>query len=86
LLLQDEFTAKDISRILGVREKEVFDHLLHVRRSAGPSATIVSKPARCMNCDFVFKKRDRVTTPGKCPVCKSERISEPLFKISTKKG
>jgi predicted Zn-ribbon and HTH transcriptional regulator len=82
MLRQDEYTAKDISRILGIREKEVYEHLPHVQRSLGNAVSLIVEPARCMECDFIFTKRKRVTTPGRCPVCRSERISEPVFKIT----
>lgn len=85
MLRQDEYTAKDISRILGIREKEVYEHLPHVQRSLGNTVSFIAHPARCMDCDFVFRKRSRFTTPGRCPVCRSERISEPIFSISRKK-
>jgi predicted Zn-ribbon and HTH transcriptional regulator len=41
----------------------------------------VVEPARCQVCGFVFKKRDRLTSPGRCPSCRSSRIEEPLFTI-----
>jgi predicted Zn-ribbon and HTH transcriptional regulator len=84
LLKQGEFTAKDLSRILGIREKEVYEHLPHVERSARNSVQFIYRPASCLDCDFVFKKRRRFTRPGRCPVCRSERISEPAFRITEK--
>ena len=82
LLKQEQHTAKDISRILGIREKEVYEHLVHVQRSMGNGVNLVSQPARCLNCEYVFRKRERLTTPGRCPVCRSERVSEPVFAIT----
>lgn len=38
-------------------------------------------PAECRNCGFVFAKRERLTSPGKCPVCRNEAILDPLFRI-----
>jgi len=38
-------------------------------------------PAECRSCGFVFSKRDRLTPPGKCPICRCETIFEPLFAI-----
>jgi len=37
--------------------------------------------AECRSCGFVFTKRDRLATPGKCPICRCESISEPFFTI-----
>ncbi|MBA3060962.1 MAG: transcriptional regulator, partial [Nitrospirae bacterium] len=38
-------------------------------------------PAECAKCSFVFRKRERLKKPGKCPICRSEFIQEPLFLI-----
>jgi transcriptional regulator len=79
MLKDDEFTARDISRILGITEKEVYEHLPHVERSAGPGVNLIIDPARCLKCGFVFIKRKRFTSPGRCPVCRSESISQPVY-------
>ncbi|AFM23072.1 transcriptional regulator [Desulfomonile tiedjei] len=79
LLKAGEFTARDISRILHISEKEVYEHLPHVEKSLGNEHNLIAKPAACLDCGFVFKKRTRFTTPGKCPVCKSEGITPPIF-------
>jgi predicted Zn-ribbon and HTH transcriptional regulator len=79
LLKAGEFTARDISRILHISEKEVYEHLPHVEKSLGNEYNLIAKPAACLDCGFVFKKRTRFTTPGKCPICKSEGISPPVF-------
>ena len=82
MLREGEYTAKDISRRLGIRERDVYEHLVHVQRSRRSGVHLVSQPARCLNCDYVFIKRERLTTPGRCPVCRSERVSEPMFRIT----
>ncbi len=75
-------SAKDISAQVRISEKEVYVHLEHVRMSAGRGHhEFVVTPAQCKKCGFEFKKRDRLTKPGKCPVCRSETIEEPLFSI-----
>jgi predicted Zn-ribbon and HTH transcriptional regulator len=42
-----------------------------------------TEPARCTACGFVFGDRAerRLHTPSRCPRCRSERISEPRFRI-----
>jgi transcriptional regulator len=85
MLRDGEFTARDISQILGIREKEVYEHLPHVERSAGPGENLIVQPARCMNCGFVFAKRKRFTSPGRCPVCRSESISRPVYGMRGKR-
>jgi len=82
-LLSDEtVTALDISREVRIPEREVSGHLEHIRRTlrtTGLRLHVV--PAECGECGFVFHKRERLTKPGKCPVCRSGHISEPLFSI-----
>jgi predicted Zn-ribbon and HTH transcriptional regulator len=73
--------ALGISKLFGIKEKEVLDHLQHIAKSAHPKRLTV-EPASCKQCGFSFKKRTRLNTPGRCPVCKSESISPPRFKIS----
>ena len=82
-------TARDISRAVGIREKEVLDHLPHVARTVNSSkeastVRFVVQPSECVSCGFVFKKRDRLKTPSKCPVCRSEEITEMRFGIIDK--
>jgi len=75
-------SAKDISGEVHISEKDVYDHLEHIERSAhatGHHLTII--PAECEKCGFVFRKRERLRKPGRCPVCKEEKIQEPLFEI-----
>jgi predicted Zn-ribbon and HTH transcriptional regulator len=80
-LESSHLTAGELSRLIGVSEKEVYEHLPHVRKSLGRKRSIVVKPAQCLACGFQFKKRDRCTPPGRCPVCRSGRISESVFGI-----
>jgi predicted Zn-ribbon and HTH transcriptional regulator len=81
MLLAGEYSARDISQALSIKEKEVYEHQPHVERSFGNGLSIISKPARCLDCGFVFRKRTRFTAPGKCPVCRSESISPPQYGI-----
>jgi predicted Zn-ribbon and HTH transcriptional regulator len=81
-LLQGDFSSISLSKLLGIKEKDVLDNLPHVRKSLGKGYEIISEPARCLDCGFVFRKRERVSTPGRCPVCRSEAIAPPLFGIS----
>jgi len=72
--------ALEISKLFGIKEREVPDHLQHIARSIRPKK-LTAEPATCRQCGFLFKKRTRLTTPGRCPVYKSESISPPRFKI-----
>jgi transcriptional regulator len=82
LILDEPLSALEISVQAHITEKDVYSHLEHIRHSlhAGGSNLVVI-PAECRSCGFVFTKRDRLTTPGKCPICRCETIFEPLFAI-----
>jgi len=75
--------AKELSVLVRISEKEVYEHLEHIRMSMGRGEhELVVTPARCRKCGFVFRKRDRLNKPGKCPVCRNETIEEPFFSIT----
>ncbi len=85
LLREHELTAKDISFEVGITEKQVCEHLRHIRLSLQRSGTpLVVTPARCRRCGFVFRKRERLGKPGRCPACKGESIEEPMFEVRAK--
>ena len=79
LLQANTLSAKDISSEVGISEREVYEHLEHIHRTTH-EYFIVTPPA-CRKCGFVFRKRERLKKPGKCPVCRSELIQEPVFSI-----
>jgi transcriptional regulator len=81
VLKEQEVTAKEISQAVGIREKEVYDHLAHISRSRSLGGTFLLIPSTCRECGHVFKKRDRLTPPGRCFLCRSEAISPPRFMI-----
>ena len=85
LLKDNVLSAKDVSGSVGVPVKEVYEHLDHIQKSIGKGGRSLRViPAECKKCGFVFKKRERLKKPGKCPVCRSESIEEPLFSIREK--
>lgn len=82
LLEAGELSARDLSRCLGIREKEVYAHLGHIARSIeAQGKKVVIRPSRCLNCGFVFCDRRRFTRPGRCPRCKATRLEAPLFSV-----
>lgn len=84
VLERNTLSAKEISGIVRASEKEVYEHLAHIQKTVskqGDKLKIV--PAECNKCGFEFKKRERLKKPGKCPVCRSETIREPLFSIES---
>lgn len=82
LLSERSLTARQISAQIGIPEKEVYAHLPHVRKSAERSGgRFRVTPAECNRCGYSFRKRDRPERPGRCPICRGESITEPLFAI-----
>ncbi len=75
-------TARELSALVGIPEREVAGHLEHIQKTLAQSGRhLVIQPAECKKCGFVFKKREKFVRPGKCPVCRGESIREPLFSI-----
>lgn len=70
-------TAKDISKALGIAEKDVYAHMEHVARSAGKDFRVILP--QCRKCGFTFSKK--TGKPSKCPECQSTWISEPEYYI-----
>ncbi len=77
-------SAKDISVNIGISIREVYEHLDHIQKTLNvKSRRLFVTPAECKKCGFIFRKRERLRRPGKCPVCRSESIEEPLFSSGT---
>lgn len=82
LLREEELDAKDLSGLLSIREKDVYEHLPHVVRSLGASdEELVVTPYCCLKCDYVFKKRSRLDRPGRCPRCKDGHIRMATYMV-----
>lgn len=82
LLTEGEYGIRDISQIVGIREKEVYDHLGHIARSLKTrKRKLRLTPPRCIACNFRFKDRKKFNRPSKCPLCRNQRISEPRYRV-----
>ena len=82
LLLERDMTTGEISRAVGIREKEVALHLSHIARSVSAKGnTLVIRPFQCLSCGYEFKERKRYTRPGRCPKCKGTHVENPIFRI-----
>ena len=83
LLSQYEMDARELLQELGVREKEVYDHLAHVGRSVkAEKKKLIIHPSRCLQCGFVFEDRKRFTRPSRCPKCRQTHLQSPRYRIS----
>jgi predicted Zn-ribbon and HTH transcriptional regulator len=82
LLETGPHTAKEISFAVRLPEKDLESHLERLQKSLHAEGhRLIQIPAECRACGFVFRKRDRLKAPSRCPVCKGESISDPSFRI-----
>jgi len=82
ILSKGEFSAIELSQDLGIREKEVYEHLPHIARSVvSQGKELVILPSSCLKCGYVFEGRKRFTKPGHCPQCRGTHIQRPKFEI-----
>ena len=75
-------SVSSIARELGLKRGDVdddFRHLIRSARAAGHQVAI--EPARCRACGFTFGE-EKLSKPGKCPVCRGTRIFEAQVSIS----
>jgi len=84
LLKEDRWTSLDLSAQLHIAEQEVFDHLEHVKKSLAHkqgTSGLVARPYACLSCGYVFKKRNRLDRPGRCPQCRRSHIRMAEFSL-----
>jgi len=74
-------SVRDISQALGLSERDVLGHLVHVERGLRREKGFQVEAARCASCDFSFAKRSRIRAPSRCPVCRGTRIHGPRFRV-----
>ncbi len=80
VLQHDAYTPRELADEVGIRVRDVIDHLGHIRRSHKHDFRI--EPACCTKCRFIFSDRNRLHTPSRCPKCRNERITEPRFSLA----
>jgi len=86
LLREGPLSGRTISNELRIPERDVYEHLEHIRKTMNKGEyKLVVLPARCNKCGFVFRKRGRLKKPGKCPLCRSESVEEPVFSVESRK-
>jgi predicted Zn-ribbon and HTH transcriptional regulator len=75
-------TVDDLARKVGAPAKSVLADLEHVRRGLKGGDAWRVHEAACLSCGFVFRGRERLATPSRCPECRSEDIEDPRFEIA----
>lgn len=84
LLLRETLSFRELRGLLGLSVRRLEEELRHVERSArGRRERLWIDPPRCLACGFVFRDREarHLHAPGRCPGCRSERITEPSFRL-----
>lgn len=77
-------SARDLSRLVGLAEKEVAGHLAHLAKSLpAHGERLLVTPAECLACGYAFPSRTRLTRPSRCPQCHGTHLAEPRFRLST---
>ena len=76
-------TARDLSTLVHIREKDVVPHLEHLEKSLRRSRQrLLIEPAECLQCGFRFEERRRLSKPSACPRCRCQRIDPPVFRLA----
>jgi hypothetical protein len=84
LLLREEIAFDTLRALLGLSVRDLEDELLHVAHSArSRGERLVVSPPSCLACGHQFRDREsrHLHAPGRCPACRSERISDPSFRL-----
>lgn len=80
LLSKQAMTVRELAEFFHADARDILIDLEHIAKSVRPKLEM--EPSSCKSCGFVFKKRERHKRPSRCPECKAEKITEPIFSIS----
>ena len=83
LLSGTRLSAYQLAQMLGIPERQVEDHLVHVVKTIARDRkrSFILEPSTCPECHFIFQDRRKLTRPSRCPRCRSESITAPRFGI-----
>ncbi len=82
LLSKQSMTVRELAELFHADARDILIDLEHIAQSVRPSRLIM-EPSSCKSCGFLFKKRERHKRPSKCPECKNEKITEPVFSVES---
>ena len=83
VLKKKSMTVKELAQHFGVAFDEIVQDLQHIKHSVRPPFKFSFLPAQCRECGFLFKDREKLRRPSKCPTCTSPSIDEARFVIKT---
>ena len=83
LLSGTRLSAYQLAQMLGISERQVEDHLVHVVKTIARDRKrrFILEPSTCAECHFIFHDRRKLTRPSRCPRCRSESITAPRYGI-----
>ena len=80
-LREEELPASALAREFDIQTPTALDHVRHIARSLAPAdEQLLVAPPTCQECGF-DEFDDPVNRPSRCPECKAETLSEPVFRI-----
>jgi hypothetical protein len=80
-LREEPLPTGALAREFDVRASDALDHVRHIARSLDATdEQLLVAPPECRSCGFTDFD-DLVNHPSRCPDCKSEDVTEPVFRI-----
>jgi len=81
VLREEALSASALAHEFDIRTPEALDHVRHVARSLAPTEEeLLVAPPMCQDCGFDGFD-DPANRPSRCPACRSETLTEPVFRI-----
>jgi hypothetical protein len=86
VLEKEKLTVKQLADLFQVEVRFILEDLRHISQSLKPMHKKIEQlfPV-CNSCGFVFRSRKKFSRPSKCPKCRSEDITEPVYWIKVNK-
>ena len=83
LLTLNPMTTQQIAAVVKISERQVEEHLGHIMKTVARERSLrfMLYPSECKECEFVFRDRNRITRPSRCPRCRNESLTDPRFSI-----
>lgn len=80
-LRAETLTASVLAREFEVTTADALSHVQHVARSLeATDEQLLVAPPECTDCGFTDFD-DLTNLPSRCPDCKSEAVSQPMYRI-----
>ena len=82
MLEKDRMTVKQLADLFRVEPKFILEDLKHISISLkNVHKKLKEQFSVCNVCGYEFRSREKMSRPSKCPKCRAEDITEPVFWI-----